>query len=91
MWGKFGNPSQYTRRVQMDSYSVQCDRSGFRANMSDCVTEWNGRLVLKQFSEQRHPMDRFRPPREDVPAPVVRSRDLTNVIDPLVPPDLESY
>lgn len=35
-----------------------CDRSGFRASFSEgLVTEWNGRMVLRRFSEGRHPQD----------------------------------
>lgn len=49
-------------------YLVICDRSGQKALRSDCVKEWDGKIVLKEYAETRHPLDRQVPPRpETVP------------------------
>jgi len=46
-------------------YLVRCDRSGQKALRSECVKQWNGLIVKKEFAEARHPLDRQRmPPAE---------------------------
>lgn len=44
---------------------VQCDRSGEKVLRSDCVREWNGFIVKKEYAEERHPLDLQRPPRAE--------------------------
>lgn len=47
---------------------VICARSGQKALRSDCVREWTGQIVLKEYAEKRHPLDRqMPPPKESVP------------------------
>ena len=75
----------------MNSYSVQCDRTGFRANASDCVLEWNGKFVLKEFAEERHPQEFIQVPREDVAVPVARPRNTDKTVTQSDPPDWDSY
>lgn len=50
-------------------YLVRCDRSGQKALRSDCVKQWDGLIVIKEYAEQRHPLDLQRPPPiEKVPS-----------------------
>ncbi len=45
-----------------------CDRSGQKALRSDCVKQWDGLIVIKEFAEQRHPLDMERAvPAEQAP------------------------
>ncbi len=43
-------------------YLINCDRTGEKAFRSDCVKEWNGLIVKKEYAEARHPLDLQRPP-----------------------------
>lgn len=80
-----------SRSVDMSSYSVQCDRSGFRANASECVKEWNGKFVIKEFSEERHPQEFLRSRREHIEVPIARPRNTDLEINQSDPPDWDSY
>ena len=41
-----------------DEYLVTCDYSGFVCKRSECVVQWNGLLVRRDFAElERHPQD----------------------------------
>lgn len=80
-----------SRKRNMESYSVQCDRSGFRANASDCVREWNGKFVLKEFAEDRNIQEFIKVPREDTSVPIARPRSTDNTITQSDPPDWDSY
>lgn len=75
----------------MGSYSVQCDRSGLRSNASDCVLEWNGLFVRKEFAEARHPQDLIKPRRESTEVPIARPRNTDLTITQSDPPDWDSY
>lgn len=47
---------------------VRCDRSGRKALRSQCVKQWDGLIVLRQFAEPRHPLDNPSPLKpESVP------------------------
>lgn len=46
-------------------YLVICDRSGEKAFRSECVKEWNGLIVKREYAEQRHPLDLQRPQRKE--------------------------
>lgn len=49
-------------------FLCRCDRSGQKALRSDCVKQWDGLIVIKEFAEQRHPLDLERAvPAEQVP------------------------
>ncbi len=48
-------------------YYVQCDRSGEKVLRSQCVREWNGFIVKKEYAEPRQPLDLQRPPRTERP------------------------
>lgn len=80
-----------SRAVDMDSYAVICDRSGFRANASDCVEEWNGHFVIEEFAEERHPQEFIQVPREHPEVPVARPRDTSKTITQSDPPDWDAY
>lgn len=80
-----------SRSRDMESYSVQCDRSGFRANASDCVLEWNGKFVLKEFSEQRNIQEFLKVPREHTNVPIARPRSTDLEVTQSDPPDWDSY
>jgi len=51
----------------LGDYYVQCDRSGQKALRSQCVKQWDGAIVKKEFAEARHPLDFQRPPRAERP------------------------
>lgn len=44
---------------------VICDRSGEKVLRSECVKEWNGFIVKREYSESRHPLDFQKPPRAE--------------------------
>ena len=46
-------------------YFVQCDRSGEKVLRSQCVKEWSGLIVKKEYAESRHPLDLQKPPRPE--------------------------
>lgn len=46
---------------------VTCARSGQKALRSQCVKEWTGHIVKKEFAEPRHPLDRQFVPRTERP------------------------
>lgn len=58
-------------------YFVQCDRSGQKALRSECVMQWDGLIVKKEFAEERHPLDLQRPPPAE--KTVVESRPVNEV------------
>lgn len=50
-------------------YLVRCDVSGQKALRSDCVKQWDGAIVIREYAEARHPLDLQRPPPvEKVPS-----------------------
>ena len=56
------------RAYSEGDYLVICARSGQKALRSDCVKEWDGSIVLREYSETRHPLDFPSPPGpESVP------------------------
>jgi hypothetical protein len=62
-------------------FLVICDRSGQKALRSDCVKQWDGLIVLKQYAQRRHPLDMQRPPPvEQVPT------DTRPCVDPVYLP-----
>ncbi len=81
----------YSRRRDMNSYSVQCDRTGFRAQASDCVMEWNGHFVIKKYMEQQNIQEFIQVPRDDIAVPIARPRDTSNTIDQTLAPDPDSF
>lgn len=77
----------YSRPRDMNSYSVQCDRTGFRAQASDCVMQWNGVFVIKKYAEQQNIQEFIRLPKDETAVPIARPRDTSNTIDQSIPPD----
>lgn len=57
---------------------VICDRSGEKVLRSQCVKEWNGFIVKKEYSEARHPLDFQHPPRPE--RPVRETRPVNDVM-----------
>lgn len=54
-----------TKFYSPGDHLVTCDRSGQKALRSECVKQWDGLIVKKEFAEPRHPLDRQRmPPAE---------------------------
>jgi hypothetical protein len=43
-------------------YYVRCDRSGQKRLRSECVRQWDGLIVAREYAESRHPLDLQRPP-----------------------------
>ena len=43
-------------------YLVVCDVSGQKRLRSECVKQWDGLIVAKEFASARHPLDYQRPP-----------------------------
>lgn len=77
----------HSRKRDMSSYSVQCDRSGFRAQASDCVLQWNGVYVIAKYAEDRNVQEFIQVPKDDIAVPIARPRDESNEIDQSLPPD----
>lgn len=46
-------------------YLVICDKSGQQCYRSECVKQWDGALVKKEYAQKRHPLDLQRPPPVD--------------------------
>lgn len=46
-------------------YLVICAHSGQKALRSQCVKQWNGHIVKKEFADARHPLDRQFSPRPE--------------------------
>lgn len=80
-----------SRKRDMQSYSVQCDRTGFRANASDCVKQWDGKFVLREVAEDRHPQELINIPREHIDVPIARPRSTDLEVTQSDPPDWASY
>lgn len=53
-------------------YFVRCDRTGFKVPASECVREWDGKIVWREVYEPRHPQDFVRGVREDNSLPFAR-------------------
>lgn len=53
-------------------YKVICDVSGQEAYRSECVKQWDGAIVKKEFAERRHPLDTPRLPRPERAPPETR-------------------
>lgn len=58
---------EYNRPTKPGDHTVICDRSGLKSLRSECVKEWNGLLVRKEFAEKRHPLDHPPPVQRDRP------------------------
>lgn len=43
-------------------YLVICDKSGRQCYRSECVKQWDGAIVKKEYAQRRHPLDLQRPP-----------------------------
>jgi hypothetical protein len=43
-------------------FLVVCDRSGQKRLRSECVKQWDGLIVAREYAETRHPLDLERPP-----------------------------
>lgn len=46
-------------------YLVICSMSGQKRLRSECVKQWDGRIVAKEFADARHPLDRQFVPRPE--------------------------
>lgn len=56
-------------KFRFGDYYVTCDRSGQKRLRSECVKQWDGLIVAKEYAEARHPLDFQRAPRaERVPS-----------------------
>lgn len=58
--------------LRFGDHLVTCDRSGQKALRGDCVKEWNGLIVIREYARPRHPLDLERP--VPVEQPVLDSR-----------------
>lgn len=61
------------RSNKTGDYLVQCDRSGFICNRSDCRTTWDNKLVRWDFWEPRHPQDILRTKADNQSVPDARN------------------
>jgi hypothetical protein len=41
---------------------VICDKSGEQCYRSECVKQWDGAIVKREYAQSRHPLDNQRPP-----------------------------
>lgn len=47
---------------KLGDFLVRCDVSGEKRLRSECVKQWNGLIVAREYAETRHPLDLQRPP-----------------------------
>ena len=70
-------------------YLVICDLSGEKCYRSECVKQWDGAIVKREYADRRHPLDRPHQPR---PERVVREtrppRDVFLEYGDVTPEDL---
>lgn len=52
-------------KYQFGDYLVTCARSGQKRLRSECVKEWTGQIVAREYAEPRHPLDLERAPRAE--------------------------
>ncbi len=57
---------------------VICDRSGFKAKPGELRPTWDGKLVLDEFWEPRHPQDRTRKVTPERQRGAIRPEDVNN-------------
>lgn len=74
----------------MADFNVICDRSGFKCKRSECVKEWTGLIVKKEFADTRHPMDFFKVPPERRFNRETRPEQAVVEVDPTLAPDWSS-
>ena len=43
-------------------FLVVCGRSGQKRLRSECVKQWDGLIVAKEYAQSHHPLDLQRPP-----------------------------
>jgi hypothetical protein len=55
--------------ARLNDFRVICDASGFKCWASETVIQWDGKRVLRQFADQRHPQDFRRALAEDTSVP----------------------
>jgi hypothetical protein len=71
-----------------DEYLVTCDMSGFVCKRSECVVQWNGLLVRRDFAElERHPQDHIPTVKEAPFTGIGRSEPRGLPLDPLLTED----
>lgn len=71
-----------------EDYNVTCDYSGFVCKRSECIVQWNGLLVRKDFAEdRRHPQDKIPTVKESAFRGVVRDEQPDPPNDPLLTVD----
>ena len=71
-----------------DEYLVTCDMSGFVCKRSECVVQWNGLLVRRDFAElERHPQDKIPTVKEAPFTGTGRSEPRGLPLDPLLTED----
>jgi len=47
-------------RAVVGDYNVICDLTGVKVKRSQCILRWDGMLVRREVSEDRHPQDFLR-------------------------------
>ena len=72
----------------IDEHLVTCDYSGFVCKRSECVVQWNGLLVRRDFAElERHPQDKIPTVKEAPFTGIGRSEPRGLPIAPLLTED----
>ena len=46
-------------------FYVICDASGEKVYRSQCVKQWDGAIVKREYADPRHPLDFQRPPKPE--------------------------
>lgn len=49
--------SVYRDTYKPNDTKTVCDATGFVCHLSDTVRQWDGKRVIKEFAEPRHPQD----------------------------------
>lgn len=69
-------------------YRCTCDKSGFVCWRSECIIQWDGMLVRKDFAEyERHPQDLLKPAKERPFTGITRKEQDDPPLDPLLTVD----
>lgn len=70
----------FRTRYRPRTWKVQCDVSGFVTKSDMCVQRWDGRMVIREFNEQRHPQEFLKTPPDTQSVPWNRHYTTSNEI-----------
>ena len=69
-------------RLKLGDWNVVCDLTGFKMKASQVVRRWDGFMVRRKSSEERHPQDFLRAVPDDMSVPFARPVPAPTFIEP---------